>query len=367
MKSSGISIIHALVFCACLLIPSRGLSHPHQTQKHVAFFIFGDSLFDAGNNKYINTTDQRANFWPYGETFFGHPTGRFSDGRLIPDFIAEYAKLPFLPPYLQPGSNQLTYGANFAFAGAGALDETYQGKVINLNTQLTYFKNMEKLLRQKLGDEAAKKILLEAVYLISIGTNDYLSPYFTNSSVLQSYPQKLYRHMVIGNLTVVIKEIYEQGGRKLGVLSLGPLGCIPAMKAIKKPGTGECIEEASEQAKLHNKALSKVLQKLESKLKGFKYSMFDFYTTFEDRMNNPSKYGFKEGKTACCGSGPYRALVSCGGEGTMKEYELCGNVREYVFFDGGHPTDKANQEMAKLMWSGTHNITGPYNLKELFA
>ena len=89
----------------------------------------------------------------------------------------------------------------------------------------------------------------------------------------------------------VFQEIYEKGGRKLGVLSLGPLGCIPAMKAIKKPGTGECIEEASEQAKLHNKALSKVLQKLESKLKGFKYSMFDFYSTFEDRMENPSKYG----------------------------------------------------------------------------
>ena len=62
-------------------------------------------------------------------------------------------------------------------------------------------------MRQKLGNEAAKKILLEAVYLISIGTNDYLSPYFTNSTVLQSYPQKLYRHMVIGNLTVVIKVI----------------------------------------------------------------------------------------------------------------------------------------------------------------
>ena len=97
MESSGISVIHAVLFCACLLIPSRGLSHPHQIQKHVAFFVFGDSLFDAGNNKYINTTDQRANFWPYGETFFGHPTGRFSDGRLIPDFIGKnYAVYCFL-------------------------------------------------------------------------------------------------------------------------------------------------------------------------------------------------------------------------------------------------------------------------------
>lgn len=63
------------------------------------------------------------------------------------------------------------------------------------------------------------------------------------------------------------------------------------MKAIKKPGTGECVEEASEKAKLHNKALSKILQKLQNKLEGFKYSMFDSYSTLEERMDNPTKYG----------------------------------------------------------------------------
>jgi hypothetical protein len=52
-------------------------------------FIFGDSLFDAGNNNYLRSAVGRANFWPYGETFFKHPTGRFSDGRIIPDFIGK--------------------------------------------------------------------------------------------------------------------------------------------------------------------------------------------------------------------------------------------------------------------------------------
>ena len=51
-----------------------------------ALFVFGDSLFDAGNNNYIDTTF-RSNFWPYGQTTFKFPTGRISDGRLIPDFI----------------------------------------------------------------------------------------------------------------------------------------------------------------------------------------------------------------------------------------------------------------------------------------
>jgi hypothetical protein len=129
-------------------------------EKHASLFIFGDSYFDAGNNNYINTAFQ-GNFEPYGETFFKYPTGRFSDGRLISDFIgkidiycyvsfffktlivvkltvkgllrtAEYAKLPLITPYLHPGYHSYIDGANFASAGAGALVETAQGLVCDL-------------------------------------------------------------------------------------------------------------------------------------------------------------------------------------------------------------------------------------------
>ena len=51
---------------------------------------------------------------------------------LLWPFAAEYAKLPFIPPYLQIGYQyQLAYGANFASAGAGALVETFPGFVCN--------------------------------------------------------------------------------------------------------------------------------------------------------------------------------------------------------------------------------------------
>ncbi|XP_057504786.1 GDSL esterase/lipase 5-like [Actinidia eriantha] len=334
----------------------------------VSLYIFGDSLFDSGNNNYINTTTlDQANFWPYGETFFNFPTGRFSDGRLMSDFIAEYAKLPLIRPYLEPGMEQYDEnGVNFASAGAGALVETFQGAVINLSTQLRNYKKVVRRLRGKLGNGEAKSSLSRAVYLFSIGSNDYMSPFLTNSSILTSYSDSNYVAMVIGNLTMTIKEVYIRGGRKFGFLNLGPLGCLPGLRIIQPPN-GSCLEEAaSALAMLHNEALSKLLSNLETQLKGFRYALYDFNTNLRQRMNHPSKYGFKEGKSACCGTGRFRGTFSCGGKRPVKEFELCEDPNEYVFWDSFHLTERVYKQMADQMWAGSPPAVKAYNLKHLF-
>ena len=78
-----------VLFVVFLVTPTHCLGHQCLPKQHVALFIFGDSLVDAGNNNnYINsTTEAQANYGPYGETFFKYPTGRFSNGRIIPDLI----------------------------------------------------------------------------------------------------------------------------------------------------------------------------------------------------------------------------------------------------------------------------------------
>ena len=53
-----------------------------------AFFVFGDSLVDNGNNNYLATT-ARADAPPYGVDYPTHrATGRFSNGLNIPDLIS---------------------------------------------------------------------------------------------------------------------------------------------------------------------------------------------------------------------------------------------------------------------------------------
>lgn len=52
-----------------------------------AIFTFGDSIFDAGNNHFNKNCTAQADFPPYGSSFFHQPTGRFTNGRTVADFI----------------------------------------------------------------------------------------------------------------------------------------------------------------------------------------------------------------------------------------------------------------------------------------
>nr|GEZ67190.1 lipase, GDSL [Tanacetum cinerariifolium] len=230
------------------------------SSQQAALFVFGDSLFDPGNNHHINTTaDFQANFWPYGQSYFSPPTGRFSDGRLIPDFIGR----------------------------AGALINSHAGFVVDLQTQLRYFGNLVNHYRQNLGDTKSRQLPSDAVYLFGYGGNDYQIPYYP-------YTQEQYVDIMIGNMTNVIKEIYEKGGRKFEVVTAPLIGCWLGMR-VRQPGN-TCNTENNELTRLYNQALAKRLEHLEKQLEGFMYAKFDLSTAISNRMKNPSKYGFRKAR-----------------------------------------------------------------------
>ncbi|XP_019084193.1 PREDICTED: GDSL esterase/lipase 7-like [Camelina sativa] len=146
-----------------------------------AFFVFGDSLVDSGNNNYIPTL-ARANYFPYGIDF-GFPTGRFCNGRTVVDYGATYLGLPLVPPYLSPlsiGQNSLR-GVNYASAAAGILDETGQhyGARTTFNGQISQFEiTIELHLRRFFQNPAdLRKYLAKSIIGINIGSNDYINNY----------------------------------------------------------------------------------------------------------------------------------------------------------------------------------------------
>lgn len=148
--------------------------------KFPAILIFGDSTVDTGNNNYIDTLFAlfKGNHYPYGKDFPGHvPTGRFSNGKLVPDFIASALKIKdTIPPFLQPklSDEDLLTGVSFASAGSGYDDlTTVVSRAIPISKQIDYFKKYLDRIEEIVGKKEAKKIVNGALVVISAGTNDF--------------------------------------------------------------------------------------------------------------------------------------------------------------------------------------------------
>ncbi|KAB5545234.1 hypothetical protein DKX38_013346 [Salix brachista] len=110
-----------------------------------AIFNFGDSISDTGG---LSAAFGQAPS-PNGETYFHHPAGRYSDGRLVIDFIAESLGVPYLSAYLDSVGSNFSHGANFATAGSTIRPQnTTQSQSgyspISLNVQSVQYSDFKK-------------------------------------------------------------------------------------------------------------------------------------------------------------------------------------------------------------------------------
>lgn len=95
-------------------------------------------------------------------------------------------------------------------------------------------------------------------------------------------------------------------------MNLYPLACIPYGRALEAGPNNGCHEELATYVELHNKVFYKLLpkkkkvfykllEKLESELKGFRYSLSDFHKFITRRIDHPSEYGtFSTFLIPCC-------------------------------------------------------------------
>ncbi|KAE8729057.1 GDSL esterase/lipase EXL3 [Hibiscus syriacus] len=105
-----------------------------------AVIVFGDSIVDTGNNNDIQTII-KCNCLPYGQDFDGGvPTGRFCNGRIPSDLIAEELGIKgIVPAYMDPTlkPQDLITGVTFASGGTGYDPMTPKlASVIPLGNQL---------------------------------------------------------------------------------------------------------------------------------------------------------------------------------------------------------------------------------------
>ncbi|PKI72775.1 hypothetical protein CRG98_006860 [Punica granatum] len=297
--------------------------------KYESIFNFGDSLSDTGNCLFPGASNFRySGKLPYGRTF-GHPTGRYSDGRLIIDFLAEALHLPLLSPYLKVADGQINIpGVNFAVAGASALDTNFFKGLpvttnISLNVQLSWFKKWKSSFCANRQD--CERYLNKSLFVVrEIGGNDYNNGLFVGQGIENG--KALVRTVVEDNTNATINLI-EEGAVDLMVSGNLPIGCMlmfltmfgSSNQSNYGKSTG-CLKTFNALARYHNKKLRQSLEELRSKYPNSKIMYADYYRAAMKLYKDPKQHGFTGGALSACRGvgGPYNFNNSakCGDTGS---------------------------------------------------
>nr|XP_043628068.1 GDSL esterase/lipase At4g26790 [Erigeron canadensis] len=307
-----------------------------------SIIVFGDSSVDAGNNNYVATV-AKSNFQPYGCDFYNsRPTGRFSNGRIATDFISEALGIrPIIPAYLDSYYNISDFAKGVSFASAGTGYDNYTSdilSVIPLWKELEYFKDYQNRLRAYFGPIKASKVLSEALYLISIGTNDFLENYYALPVRSTVYSVEEYEDFLLGIARNFITNLYILGARKISIGGLPPMGCLP-LERTKNYLLGKiCIQKYNRVAKEYNLKLQQLVMRLNQELGGIQLVYSDIYTILLDIIKNPQSFGFEIGERGCCATGRYEMSYMCN---KLNPF-TCDAPNKYVFWDSFHPTEKTN-------------------------
>ncbi|KAK9108237.1 hypothetical protein Syun_024248 [Stephania yunnanensis] len=326
-----------------------------------AIFNFGDSNSDTGG---LSAAFGQAGP-PHGMTYFHHPAGRYCNGRLKIDFIAESFGLPFLNAFLDAVGSNFTHGANFATAGSTIRlqNTTLQQSgfsPISLNVQFYQYSGFHSrsqtvrsqggVFEQLLPNEEA---FSRALYTFDIGQNDLTSGYFLDMSTDQV---KAYIPDVLSQFTTIVKDIYDQGGRYFWIHNTGPVGCLPyvldrlLITAAQIDRYG-CATPFNDVAQYFNSKLKESVVQLRKQLPLAAITYVDVYSVKYSLISHARKHGFKNPVRACCGHGGkynFNRYRGCGSKITVNGTQImigkpCEDPTTVINWDGVHYTEAANK------------------------
>lgn len=336
-----------------------------------AIFNFGDSNSDTGG---LSAAFGQAPF-PNGQTFFHHPAGRYSDGRLIIDFIAESLELPYLSAYLNSVGSNFSHGANFATAGSTIRPQNttmHQSgySPISLDIQLVQYSDFYKRSQEYHNQGGMFETLLpkadyfsKALYTFDIGQNDLTAGYklnLTTEQIKASVPDML------AQFSNAVKAVYAEGGRSFWIHNTGPVGCLPysldrflvTAAQIDKYG---CASSFNKVSLYFNQELKKSVVQLRKELPLAAITYVDIYSVKYTLITQAKKFGFTEPFVACCGHGGkynYNSFARCGAKKVVNGKEViiassCKDPSVKIIWDGIHYTEAANRWIFQQIVNGS--------------
>ncbi|KAH7292161.1 hypothetical protein KP509_29G053800 [Ceratopteris richardii] len=336
-------------------------------------YVFGASMVDSGENFVAMPLRQDADFEPYSVDYFEKPTGRWSNGRNLIDFITQGLGIGLLSPYLQSFGSNFTYGVNFASSGSHARNKTASGDnsggLFCLLVQIDQFREYQESVlsqhRSVLGQQRMRQHFSNSIYFIETAHNDYLSVAFQS----EDFDAINLTEIVIAAIKDALQALYDSGARTFLVMNLTPIGCNPSTltndyRKENRDSYG-CKVDYLELASRHNERLIELLNKFSAKYPAAEWTVFDAYSLMLDAYHNPLNYGVKYPFQACCGYGGgeynYNADVNCGRpgkliNGTYAVAKKCTDPSLHIIWDSLHPVESFCRYLARGVLDGTHLI-----------
>ncbi|CAO2824065.1 unnamed protein product [Amaranthus hypochondriacus] len=286
-------------------------------------FVFGDSYADTGNTRIAIGQAWKQ---PYGFSFPGKPSGRFSDGRVLTDFLARSlgTRTPLAYKFRKFARQNLKYGMNFAYGGTGVFDT--KAPYPNITTQIDLFQT---LLHENAFD------LQNSIAHFSLVGNDY-SFYLAKGGSAQGL--QTFIPKVVNELVVDIVRVYNLGVKKISVTSLQPLGCVPSI--VHFPFQ-QCNDTYNQAVAFHNLLLQQAISKFNNQTNS-SIVLIDlynsFFSVFRDKGSQSGNIKFENPLEPCCTG--INQTYNCGSVDEMgnKMYKVCQHPNSYFFWDEVHPT-----------------------------
>ncbi|KAG5516978.1 hypothetical protein RHGRI_037650 [Rhododendron griersonianum] len=305
--SSKIKSVVSIVTLLFILPNLISQNQAQQVSNHSigAFYVFGDSYVDPGNNDYILTI-AKSNNPPYGIDFLNQiATGRFSNGKLIADFFASflgfqnYSYVPYLAPNFTIQSQR---AVGFASSGSGFDNRTAAFlNVISMSKQLEYFKEYKARLASTIGQEGADNLTTNAVFFVNCAVNDFLITFYGPGRRLLAAGTTIgqYEDFVLQLLQEFIQGLVGLGARRIAVSGVPLFGCWPYIITFYSSNltdvlvTRACNDTLNAVGNDYNMKVQAALstQQNSSANIGLKLAYFDTYTPMLNIQRNPAVFG----------------------------------------------------------------------------